>query len=220
MANKCDVPSYENQGAPHLVEVQSDANPLMLALNVLDKRSSIRRLSGIRTRNIGARFSPRVFVIVEQEITLRKSTASKETMEVIICALTGTSPALPRPRAANGAPLTITHEIRQLRSRVAEMEVEVRDLNCKWAAQLLNQRTLAIAQRYEKEKHGVHQTEMAHGELQHMLLEQQLLFASLQAAVLRAPLYSNGQDMFEALHFNTHLGHDGDEREKQLLAHK
>ncbi|KAI9905962.1 hypothetical protein PsorP6_014384 [Peronosclerospora sorghi] len=131
-----------------------------------------------------------------------------------------TSPALPRPRASNGAPLTITHEIRQLRSRVAEIEAELRDLNRKWAAQLLNQLTLAIAQRSAKEKHGVYQTKMAHGELPHMLLEQQLLFASLQAAVLRAPLYSNGQDMFEALHFSTHLGHDDDEREKQLLAHK
>ncbi|KAI9920200.1 hypothetical protein PsorP6_015967 [Peronosclerospora sorghi] len=140
--------------------------------------------------------------------------------EEFICALTGTSPTLPRPRAANGAPLTITHEIRQLRSRVAEMGAELRDLNRKWAAQLLNQRTLAIAQRSAKEKRGVHQTEMVHGELQHTLLEQQLLFASLQAAVLWAPLFFNGQDMFEALHFNKHLWHDDDEREKQLLAHK
>ncbi|KAI9921153.1 hypothetical protein PsorP6_001846 [Peronosclerospora sorghi] len=83
-----------------------------------------------------------------------------------------------------------------------------------------DQCTLSIAQRSAKEKYGVHQTEMAHGELQHMILEQQLLYASLQAAVLLAPLYSNGQDMFEALHFNTHLGHDDDKREKQLLAHK
>ncbi|KAI9918164.1 hypothetical protein PsorP6_013390 [Peronosclerospora sorghi] len=82
------------------------------------------------------------------------------------------------------------------------MEAELRDLNRKWAAQLLNQRTLTIAQRSAKGKHGVHQTEMAH------------------AAVLRAPLYSNGQDMFEALHFNTHLWQDDEEREKQLLAHK
>lgn len=63
------------------------------------------------------------------------------------------------------------------------------------------------------------QAEVAHKELQQMLLQQQLLFATLQSAVLRAPLQSSGQAIFEALHFDTHLGHDVDEREKLLVAH-
>ncbi|GMF25923.1 unnamed protein product [Phytophthora lilii] len=99
------------------------------------------------------------------------------------------------------------------------MEQELRELNNKWAAQIPDQRTLAIAQRSAKEKHGAVQTETAHNELQQMLLQQQLLFATLQSAVLRAPLHSNGQAMFEALHFDTHLGRDADEREKLLVAH-
>ncbi|EGZ12044.1 hypothetical protein PHYSODRAFT_336516 [Phytophthora sojae] len=148
-----------------------------------------------------------------------KDSNSTNNNEELICVLTGATPAPPRPRAANGAPLTATHEIRLLRAQVAEMEDELRALNNKWAAQLPDQRTLAIAQRSAREKHGAIQTEAAHNELQQMLLQQQLLFATLQAAVLRAPLHSSGQAMFEALHFDTHLGRDAEERETLLLAH-
>ncbi|OWZ10587.1 hypothetical protein PHMEG_00016542 [Phytophthora megakarya] len=149
----------------------------------------------------------------------RRLSPTQDNKEDLICALTGASPAPPRPRAANGAPLTATHEIRLLRSQVAEMEEQLRVLNNKWATQLPDQRTLATAQRSAKEKYGAIQTETAHSELQQMLLQQQLLFATLQSAVLRAPLHSSGQAMFEALHFNTHLGRDAEEREKLLLAH-
>ncbi|KAE9027330.1 hypothetical protein PR001_g11999 [Phytophthora rubi] len=143
----------------------------------------------------------------------RLSPTKDSNNDELICALTGASPAPPRPRAANGAPLTATHEIRLLRAQVARMEDELRVLHNKWAAQLPDQRTLAIAQRSAREKHGAIQTEAAHNELQ------QLLFATLQAAVLRAPLHSSGQALFEALHFDTHLGRDVQEREKLLLAH-
>ncbi|KAG7380205.1 hypothetical protein PHYPSEUDO_007627 [Phytophthora pseudosyringae] len=149
----------------------------------------------------------------------RRRSPSRDGNEELVCALTGASPAPPRPRAANGAPLTATHEIRLLRSQVAEMEHELRVLTNKWAAQLPDQRTMATAQRSAREKHGAIQTEAAHSELQHLLLQQQLLFATLQSAVLRAPLQSSGQAMFEALHFDTRLGRHADEREKLLLAH-
>ncbi|KAG6964135.1 hypothetical protein JG687_00006161 [Phytophthora cactorum] len=149
----------------------------------------------------------------------RRLSPSRDGKEELICVLTGESPEPPRPRAANGAPLSATHEIRLLRSQVAEMEEELRVLHNKWAAQLPDQRTLAIAQRSAREKHGAIQTETAHNELQQMLLQQQLLFATLQSAVLRAPLHSSGQAVFEALHFDTHLGRDAAEREKLLLAH-
>ncbi|KAG6610708.1 uncharacterized protein IUM83_06620 [Phytophthora cinnamomi] len=149
----------------------------------------------------------------------RLSPTKDSSNEDLICALTGASPAPPRPRAPNGAPLTATHEIRLLRAQVAEMEDELRALNNKWAAQLPDSRTLAVAQRSAREKHGALLTETAHGELQQMLLQQQLLFATLQAAVLRAPLHSSGQEVFEALHFDTHLGRDAREREQLLLAH-
>ncbi|KAL4156587.1 hypothetical protein PRNP1_005617 [Phytophthora ramorum] len=149
----------------------------------------------------------------------RRLSPPRDSSEELICALTGSSPAPPRPRAANGAALTATHEIRLLRSQVAEMEEQLRVLQRQWAQQLPDQRTLAIAQRSAREKHGAVQTEAAHNELQQMLLQQQLLFATLQAAVLQAPLHSSGQALFEALHFDTHLGRDADERERLLMAH-
>ncbi|GMF43438.1 unnamed protein product [Phytophthora fragariaefolia] len=99
------------------------------------------------------------------------------------------------------------------------MEGELQALHGKWARQLPDQRTLAVAQRSAREKHGALQTETAHSELQHILLQQQLLFATLQAAVLRAPLHSQGHAMFAALHFDTHLGCDAGERELLLRAH-
>ncbi|CAH0474526.1 unnamed protein product [Peronospora belbahrii] len=126
----------------------------------------------------------------------------------------------PRPRAANGTPLSITHEIRLLRSQVAQMEKELQVLHDKWALEIPDQGTLLIAQHSAKEKHGAIQTEKTHDELHTMLLQQQLLFATLQTAVLRAPLYSSGQAVFEALHFDTHLGYDEKERENVLWAHQ
>lgn len=75
------------------------------------------------------------------------------------------------------------------------------------------------AQHSAREKYEVAQTDVAHNELQEILLQQQLMFATLQTAVLNAPLHSSGKDMLKALHFDTQLGCDPEEREKMLLAH-
>lgn len=69
-------------------------------------------------------------------------------------------------------------------------------------------------------KHDVAQTEAAHNELQEVLLQQQLMFATLQSALLHAPLQSIGRDILKALHFDTHLGWDSEEREKALMRHR
>ncbi|RLN14932.1 hypothetical protein BBJ28_00000896 [Nothophytophthora sp. Chile5] len=149
----------------------------------------------------------------------RRLTPPPSTKADPIQELIRTNAAPARPRAANGAPLTATHEIRLLRSQVASMEDELRALRSKWTEHIPDQRLLATAQQTAREKHGALQVETAHSELQQMLLQQQLLFATLQSAVLRAPLHSGGQEMFKALHFDTHLGTDSAEREKLLLAH-
>ncbi|CAH0492097.1 unnamed protein product [Peronospora farinosa] len=100
------------------------------------------------------------------------------------------------------------------------MEQELRVLQTKWTTQLPDPRTFRLAQHSAREKHRALRTETVQHELQQLLLEQQLLFATLQTAVLRAPLHSNGHALFKALHFDTHLGRDSYEREKMLFAHK
>ncbi|KAE8972807.1 hypothetical protein PR002_g26398 [Phytophthora rubi] len=99
------------------------------------------------------------------------------------------------------------------------MEEELHGLQSKWTEQIPDKRTLTIAQRSAREKHKVFQTEAAHSELQEILLQQQLTFATLQSALLRAPLRSVGRDILKALHFDTHLGLSSEEREKSLLMH-
>lgn len=98
-----------------------------------------------------------------------------------------------RPRVSNAAPLSATQEIRRLRAQVATMEDELHGLQSKWAEELPDSRTLAVAQRSAREKHDVAQTEAAHNELQEVLLQQQLMFATLQSALLHAPLQSIGR---------------------------
>uniref|UniRef100_M4BKB3 START domain-containing protein n=1 Tax=Hyaloperonospora arabidopsidis (strain Emoy2) TaxID=559515 RepID=M4BKB3_HYAAE len=99
------------------------------------------------------------------------------------------------------------------------MEEQLRLLNEKWTTELLDPRTLALAQHSAREKHKAMQSEQTHRALQQMLLQQQLVFATLQSAMARAPLHSSGQAIFEALHFNTHLNRNPNEREQVLLAH-
>ncbi|KAG3011580.1 hypothetical protein JG687_00006164 [Phytophthora cactorum] len=124
-----------------------------------------------------------------------------------------------RPRVSSKTPLSATHEIRRLRAQVASMEEELQELHSKWTEQLPDSRTLATAQHSAREKHEVIQTEATHNELQGVLLQQQLMFATLQSALLHAPLHSSGKEIFKALHFNTQLGRDLEEREKSLLVH-
>ncbi|GMF36280.1 unnamed protein product [Phytophthora fragariaefolia] len=125
-----------------------------------------------------------------------------------------------RPRRdPNKVPLTAAHEIRMLRTQVATMENELQSLRSKWSEQLPEQRTLSTAQRSAQEKYAAILAEKAHKELQQLLRQQQLLFAALQTAVLHAPLQSSGNEMFEALHFDTQLGRDAQQRENMLAAH-
>ncbi|GMF26846.1 unnamed protein product [Phytophthora lilii] len=125
-----------------------------------------------------------------------------------------------RPRVANKTPFSATHEIRRLRDQVASMEEQLNELQSKWAEQLPDTRTLAIAQHSAREKHETSRTEATQNELQTVLLQQQLMFATLQSALLHAPLQSTGEDMLKALHFQTRLGRDSNEREKSLLTHQ
>ncbi|OWY96325.1 hypothetical protein PHMEG_00033433 [Phytophthora megakarya] len=122
-------------------------------------------------------------------------------------------------RVSNKAPITAAHEIRRLKSQVASMEEELLDLESKWTNQLPDKDTLTIAQHSAREKHEAIQTETMQNELQGILLQQQLMFATLQSALLQAPLHSSGEDILKALHFETHLGRDAEEREKTLMIH-
>ncbi|KAL3658937.1 hypothetical protein V7S43_016075 [Phytophthora oleae] len=140
------------------------------------------------------------------------------TNEDIIAALKGATSQRPQ-RVANKAPLTATQELRLLRAQVESMEDELQGLQSKWTQQLPDKRVLATAQHTAYKKREVAITEAAHIELQEIVLQQQLMFATLQAAIFRAPLHSNGLDIFKALHFDTRFGTDPGERAKVLVAH-
>lgn len=99
------------------------------------------------------------------------------------------------------------------------MEKEVAGLETKWTQQLPDHRTLVTAQHSARKKREVALTEAAHMELKELLLQQQLMFATLQAAILRAPLHSNGKALYKALHFDTRVGRDLEERKSMLKAH-
>ncbi|ETN00945.1 hypothetical protein PPTG_17271 [Phytophthora nicotianae INRA-310] len=124
-----------------------------------------------------------------------------------------------RPSRVVNKPVSATHEIRQLRDQVAAMENELNQLQSKWTEQLPDTSTRATAQHSAREKYEVGQTEEKHNKLQDIQVEQQFMFASLQTAILHAPLHSSGKEMLKALHFNTSLGRDPEQREKVLLAH-
>ncbi|KAG7380203.1 hypothetical protein PHYPSEUDO_007625 [Phytophthora pseudosyringae] len=149
----------------------------------------------------------------------KKRRRSSLTNDDIISALKGTTRSRGRSRIANKTPLTATHELRLLRAQVASMEEELHRLQAKWTKQLPDERVLTTAQHTASKKREVAVTEAAHIELQEMLLQQQLMFATLQAAVFRAPLHSSGQEILKSLHFDTRFGREPDERSKMLAAH-
>lgn len=99
------------------------------------------------------------------------------------------------------------------------MEEELHGLQSKWTKHLPDERILATAQRSAHKKREVAQTQAARIELQEMLLQQQLMFATLQAAIFHAPLHSSGQEIYKSLHFDTRFGRDPTERSKMLIAH-
>ncbi|KAG7390827.1 hypothetical protein PHYPSEUDO_006649 [Phytophthora pseudosyringae] len=122
-------------------------------------------------------------------------------------------------RGSNTAKVSTTQKIRTLRAQVASMEGELERLQLRWANHIHDNRSLVAAQRCVAEKHAANQSDTAHRNLHTILRQQQLLFATLQTAMLHAPLCSSGGDLFEALHFGTQLGPDEGEREKRLRAH-
>ncbi|CAH0474525.1 unnamed protein product [Peronospora belbahrii] len=124
-----------------------------------------------------------------------------------------------RSRVPDKAVLSTTHELRLLRSQVASMEEELRRLQSKWNEHLPDKRILATAQHSARKKRAVAQIQGTQMELQEMILQQQLMFATLQTAVFRAPLHSCGQEILNSLHLDTHFGHDAVERSKTLIAH-
>ncbi|KAH7462079.1 uncharacterized protein KRP23_13942 [Phytophthora ramorum] len=148
----------------------------------------------------------------------RRLTEVPDTNEELILTLKGGRPR-GRRRDPNKTPLTATHEIRRLRAQVVSMEEELQGLQTKWAKQLPDEHTLVTAHRSAREKHAANLADEAHTELQQLLRQQQVLFATLQTAILNAPLHSSGTEMFEALHFDTQLGRETDERENMLTTH-
>ncbi|POM71684.1 Hypothetical protein PHPALM_11717 [Phytophthora palmivora] len=152
--------------------------------------------------------------------TTKKRQRASGINDDIISAIKGDRPRpRGRPRIANKTPLSATHELRMLRSQVAAMEEELHGLKSKWNKQLPDERVQATAKQSAYKKREVAVTEAAHIELQEMLLQQQLMFATLQAAIFRAPLHSSGKEILKALHFDTRFGRDYNERNKMLVAH-
>uniref|UniRef100_A0AAV1UH90 Uncharacterized protein n=1 Tax=Peronospora matthiolae TaxID=2874970 RepID=A0AAV1UH90_9STRA len=143
-----------------------------------------------------------------------------ESSEEFLSTLIGTKRPCGRPRDANNVQLSTAHEIRLLKGQVASMDKELRDLQTKWTQWVPDKTALSTAYRSLCEKRAANIAEQTHGELQVLLRQQQLVFATLQTAVLHAPLHSSGYELFEALHFHTKLGLETDERENVLLAHR
>ncbi|KAI9915694.1 hypothetical protein PsorP6_007249 [Peronosclerospora sorghi] len=124
-----------------------------------------------------------------------------------------------RPCDANQVPLTVTHEIRMLRAQATFMENTLHELQTKWKTQCPDQGTLASAYRSLREKYATSLSEKTQHDLQQLLRQQQLLFATLQMTISCAPLQSNGKHLFDALHFQTQLGCDPEAHERTLWAH-
>ncbi|TMW67211.1 hypothetical protein Poli38472_012327 [Pythium oligandrum] len=108
----------------------------------------------------------------------------------------------------SGPPLTATHEIRHLRKEVAEMEDQLRRLETKWTETIPDESVLSSACVAAKEKWTTSKVEQVNAELRDQLTQQQFIFASLQSAILQAPLQSNCREMFEAVHADLKLGTD------------
>ncbi|CAI5728660.1 unnamed protein product [Hyaloperonospora brassicae] len=122
-------------------------------------------------------------------------------------------------RPSTKAPCSATHELRLLRAQVTSMETELHKLQLKWVRDLPDAHLLATAQHSACKKRAVAQTQATQHELQDVLLQEQLVFAALQAAISRAPLHSRGPELLQALHFGTRFGRDAGERRRTLAAH-
>lgn len=99
------------------------------------------------------------------------------------------------------------------------MEEHLRALRSQWTATLPDSTTRAAARQAAGEKRLALLHERDHDALEATLRQQQLAFAALQSAVRRAPLFSRGQEIYDALHLDTSLGRDPLERAEQLQQH-
>jgi hypothetical protein len=106
-----------------------------------------------------------------------------------------------------------------LRTQVAFMKAKLVDLQSKWARQLPDGRTLAAAQLSARRKRENDRVKTTRSQLQELFQQQQLMQASLQSAICRAPLQSIGMEILTELHFNTRLGREPDDRGALLKAH-
>uniref|UniRef100_A0AAV1UID1 Uncharacterized protein n=2 Tax=Peronospora matthiolae TaxID=2874970 RepID=A0AAV1UID1_9STRA len=174
-------------------------------------------------------FSSKNLAITSQSHPDAESTASKvmkkriHASRTVDDSITVPNKKVKRPPCRSGSsikvPLTATHELRLLKAQVNSMETDLHKLKSKWARDLPDKHILATAQRSALTKCAVAQTQATQDELQEVLLQQQLMFATLQTAISRAPLHSSGQDVLKSLHFDTRLRHDTVERSRVLLAH-
>ncbi|KAG2829432.1 hypothetical protein PC129_g6942 [Phytophthora cactorum] len=99
------------------------------------------------------------------------------------------------------------------------MEEELHGLQVKWTKYLPDERRLTAAQHSAREKYESGQSLAAHKQLQDIFLQQQIAFAKLQSAILRAPVHSSGDKILKVLHFGTRLGQDPEDRSNTLKTH-
>ncbi|GLE11849.1 hypothetical protein PINS_up024593 [Pythium insidiosum] len=116
------------------------------------------------------------------------------------------------PSARNGAALSATHEIRHLRQEVASMEERLASLESQWMQTIPDENRSRSGRRCR--------WNAVNAKLRDQLTQQQFVFASLQSAILQAPLQSRCQEMWDAVHLDTVLRDEQtDRRVEQLQTH-
>lgn len=123
-------------------------------------------------------------------------------------------------RGAAKASYGPAHKIRMLRAEVSSLEEELRGLQSKWIKHLPDKRALFTAQYSAHEKYKAGQSVVLHDALKDLHLQQQFMFASIQSAIFRSPLYSSGEEILKTLHFSTQLASDPADRNSALMIHK
>ncbi|KAJ0404357.1 hypothetical protein P43SY_001477 [Pythium insidiosum] len=146
------------------------------------------------------------------------SPSKKRRRDEDLAQLTSSTASKPTT-ARNGAALSATHEIRHLRQEVASMEERLASLESRWMQAIPDDSVLSSACHAAQQKWTTMQVERVNAELRDQLTQQQFVFASLQSAILQAPLQSRCQEMWDAVHVNTVLNNQSERRVQQLQAH-